>query len=129
MRGQPVLEAEALREVEDVRVLTRTERCDRAQLDRQRQTEDAGRGDAVALRARHVMLAIRRRGRKIEAEEVVAGLLRAAMRPREGSAPMRLVGIRPVELRLDGVVPVALPFRIGLDDVAESRNQRGAAKA
>src|SRR4051812_11102429 len=72
MRGLPVLEAEALREIEDVRVLTRAERSNRAQLDRQRQAEDAGCGDAVALRPRNVMLAICGGGRKIEAEKVIA---------------------------------------------------------
>src|SRR3954447_12844572 len=75
------------------------------------------------------MLAICGGGRKIEAEKVVAGLLRAAMGPRERRAPTRLIRVRPVEFRLDGVVPVALPFRIGLDDVAESRHQCGAAKS
>src|SRR4051812_32426220 len=75
------------------------------------------------------MLAIRGGGRKIEAEKVVASLLRAAMGPRERGAPVRLIRVRPVEFRLNGVVPVALPFRIGLDHVAESRHERGAAKS
>src|SRR5216684_6279501 len=98
MRGQTVLEAESLREVEDVRELARSEGGDGAEANVPRQPEDAGGGDAVALRARHVMLAVGGSAREVEAEEIVAGLLRAAVRPGERGAPARLRRVRLVEL-------------------------------
>src|SRR5713226_2498443 len=91
-------QAEALREVENVRQLARSERCDRPQANVPRQPEDAGGRDAVALRARHIMLSVRGSAREVEAEEIVAGLLRPSVCPGERGAPPGLGGVRPVGL-------------------------------
>src|SRR5438874_5609751 len=113
MSDQTVGETESVSEIEDVRCPSRAETDDGAETEIHRQPEDAAGHDAVALRAGDDVFRILRCTRIVEAEEVVAILLRLRMCPTDSRAPARLRSVRPLERREETVIPESLSVRIG----------------
>src|SRR5262249_61374103 len=118
LRLQTIRQTESFREIEDVRRAAGAEADDRAELELERQADDAGGHNTIALAARYFVLRILRRARIIETEQIVAVLLRFRVRPDDVRAPIALCREWPVECGEETVVPILLAGPVGDDHVA-----------